>query len=401
MNFERNINEDFLDYLLRLVGYKLDNNADIDWSEIVSIAKCQGSGESLRKAMQHSEFGAYKVFKHMLTKIENGMSGLDILEEIKKEKHELKMERIKLQTEKLGLNERDRYKARKELVLEEIRDYISNVDIHKVPEFKPLQNSNKKLIAGTADEHFGKELSIQGLDGNPINVYNEEVYYRRMWEYFAELVDVIEFENISEIKFFALSDAIEGILRVSGLQHLKYGIIESSVIYAKFLATWLNKLSEYVKIDYYACMGNHSEIRPLGSKSGDFAKENMQIVIDEIIALSLSNNKRVTINETRAIQYVDIDGYKILATHGQEEKNLVNSVMAYKDIYDVKVDLMISGHLHNSKQETASLHTKCIQFPSMIGIDSFSMKLKRTSRAEGKIILIKGKKFINIDVDLQ
>jgi hypothetical protein len=89
-----------------------------------------------------------------------------------------------------------------------------------------------------------------------------------------------------------------------------------------------------------------------------------------------------------------------MATHGQNERDLVKSAKEYKEIYDVKADLMISGHLHNSKQETASLHTKCIQFPSLIGIDDFSMKIKKTAKPEGKAILKKGKRLSNIDIEL-
>ena len=215
-----------------------------------------------------------------------------------------------------------------------------------------------------------------------------------------EYVDIIETEGISKLTYFELSDSVEGILRISALQYIKYGLTEATVKYARFMANWLNELSRYVEIDYYACLGNHNEIRPLSSKSGEFNKENMQYVIDEIIKAYLINNNRVKINETKGIQYVDIDGYKILATHGQDEKCLVNSVKEYKEMYDIKFDLMISGHLHNSKQETASLRTKIVQFPSIIGVDSYSVKLKKTAKAEGKMILVKDKRFINIDIEL-
>ena len=86
-------------------------------------------------------------------------------------------------------------------------------------------------------------------------------------------------------------------------------------------------------------------------------------------------------NPTKGLQYVDINGYKVLATHGQNEKNLIRSVKEYKEIYDIKVDLMITGHLHNSSQNTASLHSKIIQFPSIVGIDDFSISFTRLLKA--------------------
>jgi DNA polymerase II small subunit/DNA polymerase delta subunit B len=222
-----------------------------------------------------------------------------------------------------------------------------------------------------------------------------------MWNMLEEYIGIIEDEKVSKVHFFDLGDAIEGILRISGLQTIKYGIVESTIKYAQFMATWLNELSKYVEIDYYGTLGNHSEIRPIGTKAGEFAKENMEIIISELLKAYLVNNNRVSIKGNSAIQYVDIDGFKVLATHGQNENNLISSVNAYKDIYNVKVDLMLSGHLHNAKSDTASLNTKVVQFPSIMGIEDYSMKLKKTAKAEGKVILKKGKRLINIDINLQ
>jgi len=395
MNFERYEGESREAFILRVYQYKADtgNITNDEAGEICNRVLDECFDESAYRKLATS-------FLKVWDKVKEEYAPDDRLKEIEEREHQLRLEKIKVQTLNLGLNEKDRYQARRELALEQIRTYIDNLKPIEIPDYKEIQKGGVIAIAGSADEHFGKEVVIEGLGEEPLNVYNEDVFYKRMWNYLNHLIDLIQSEGISKITYFGLSDSIEGILRVSGLQHIKYGIIESSIVYANFMATWLNELSRYVKIDYYACLGNHTEIRPLGSKSGDFAKENMQIVIDEMLKLSLINNDRVTIHKTKAIQYVDIDGYKVLATHGQDEKNLVNSVVAYKEIYDVKVDLMISGHLHNSKQETVSLWTKCVQFPSLIGIDSYSMKLKKTSKAEGKVILVKGKRFINIDIEL-
>lgn len=397
MNFKRLEDESNIEFLLRLVGYKLDDKvSDLDWQDIVDVCELNVHRDVLRKAMQPSEFGAYAIYKYML---ENSVEN-EMFEKLEKKIKESKIEVQKMRDLRASENEKLRNQSRKESILEEVRYYIQDLNPIEPPIFNDLQYGKTKMIAGVADEHFGKELRIKGLMGEDINVYNEDVYYERMWNYLKELILIIEEENISKVYFFALSDSIEGILRMSGLQHIKYGIVESTIKYAKFMITWLNELSKYVEIDYYACLGNHNEIRPLNSKSGDFAKENTQYVVDEMLKLGLSNNDRVVINDTSGLQYVDVDGYKVLATHGQDEKNLVNSVKDYKEIYNVDIDLMISGHLHNSKQETASMRSKCIQFPSIVGIDEYSMKLKRTANAEGKVVLIKGNRFSNIDIKL-
>ena len=400
----RKENEKHISYLMRLVAVKLEElPSDLEWDEIVKLCDLKNSKnnhvhyDTLRKVMQPSEFGAYAIYKYML---DNAIESDEILNQMEQKQLEIKKETQKLRDLRSGQNEVIRNQSRKESILEEVREYTSNLIPVIPPKTREIARGNISAILGIADAHYGEELSIEGLKGDIINLYNPEIFEERMWELFNEYVDLIKFEKISKIKFFDLSDSVVGMLRISGLQHIKYGLVESSIKYAHFMAAWLNALSKYVDIDYYSCLGNHCETRPFASRSSDFAKENMQYVIDDIIKTELSKNKSVKINDVKALQYVECDDIKILATHGQEEKNLVDSVLRYKEIYDVKFDLMISGHLHNSKQETASLHTKIIQFPSIMGSNVYSMKLKRTAKAEAKAILIKGKKFYNIDIEL-
>lgn len=391
--------EDDIKYLLRLVGYKLeDKSQELEWEDIVEKCDLGVHRDVLRKAMQPATFGAYAIYKYML---KNGLSDDETIKLLDQKILESKIEVQKLRDLRMGYTEKEiRGVARKQALLEEIQYFIKDLKPIKVPELKEIVSTDKKMICGVADCHFGKELLIEGLDGSILNEYNEDIFYQRMWNLMEEYIYLIKKEQISKIVFFDLSDSISGILRQTDLMHIKYGIIESSIKYAHFMAQWLNELSSYVYIDYYACKGNHCELRLLNSKSGEFGSENTQIIIDEMLKLALLDNKRININDTKDLQYVDIDGYKVLATHGQNESNLVTSVKEYKEIYNVDIDLMLTGHLHSSKQETASLRSKVIQFPSMIGIDDFSMKIKKTAKAEAKAIIKEGKRLTNIDIEV-
>jgi predicted phosphodiesterase len=399
MEIKKREDEDNLDYLLRLSGYILEEKTkDFDWKDLVELSGLSVHPDVLRKSMQPKDFGAYAVYKHMLKKEVKP----DAIETLEQKIKESKIEIQKLRDLRNGYNETQiRKEARKEAILEELKLFIDGMERFEVPEFKKIpEDNNKKLICGVADAHFGKELVIKGLMDETINVYNEEIFQERMWNLLNEYIEVVIDEGISKVTFVDLSDSINGILRQTDLMYAKYGILESSIKYAYFMAEWLNKFSEYVEIDYYACKGNHNEARVLNGKSGEFNQENTQIVIDEMLKLALSNNVRIKINPTRDLQYINIDGFKLLATHGQNENNLVSSVKEYKEIYDVDIDLLIAGHLHNSRSETVSLHSKVIQFPSIIGVDDFSMKIKKTAKAEGKAILLKGNKMYNIDIVL-
>lgn len=397
IKLKRMSDETFDDYVWRICSNKDIGKYDIIWEQVAEILNSE-SGKNYTSSKWRKNYQMMK--KGYERAISKEVEHSDALDELELKKIEIQKEKRKLFDTRIAFNELVRNQSRKENILEEVRAYIDNIEVLNPPKFKELKASETKAIFGIADAHFGKEFIIKDLHGNEMNIYNEHVFYNRMEMLLNEYIDIVKSEKIGKVAFFDLSDSIEGILRASGLKILRYGIVASTVKYAKYMAEWLNTLSEFVEIEYYDCLGNHDEIRPIGSKSGEFGEENMQIVINEMLKLSLLENERVTINDTRGIQYTDFP-VRILAVHGQDEKNLVQSVKEYKDMYDVKIDLMISGHLHNSKQETASLHTKVIQFPTICGIDPYSVKIKKTSKAEGKAILFKGNRMYNIDIDLQ
>jgi predicted phosphodiesterase len=199
--------------------------------------------------------------------------------------------------------------------------------------------------------------------------------------------------NLKHFNIYNLSDSIAGILRMSQLQSLQLGIVDATIGFADFLAAWLNKLSEYITIDYYAVNGNHNEIRPLGSKKGDFPHENTERIISWYLSNILKNNPNIIVHENHLpINYTNILGVDILAVHGQDEKNLENSIKDYSNMYGENIDILLTGHLHNNFEKTINIgkngNIEIIQSPSIIGIDDYSTSLKKSSRAGSKFFII-------------
>jgi hypothetical protein len=290
-------NESTLEYILRLVGYKLEYGEDLDWEEITEFANLDINPDSLRKAMQPKEFGAYAVFKLLRDKVTDSDSTAKL--------RVIQKELQKVRDENLAIREHTRNSSRKENILEQIREYTADVKPLKIPTIKQVDYNGVKMIGGIADAHFGKELKIEGLRGEILNEYNEQIFYDRMWKLLDHYVDIIQEEGVAEMTFCGLGDDLEGLLRISALQAVKYGYIEGAVKYAKFMAEWLNQLSAYVVVDDYPTLGNHSETRILNSKSGDFAKENMEYIITELIRAYLKDSKRINIYDNQALQYIE------------------------------------------------------------------------------------------------
>lgn len=66
------------------------------------------------------------------------------------------------------------------------------------------------------------------------------------------------------------------------------------------------RLSKYVALDIYTTVGNHSEIRPLGSKSFEFPHENMEEAIVHYIQSRLKDNRNVTVHDAKFMNLVGV-----------------------------------------------------------------------------------------------
>ena len=383
--------EDNIEYELRLVEIlKNERPDDLEWDDIKELISYEGNKDSLRKA-NDSEYGGYNVGKYYKNKIENmaiNNSNEDIdkiLNELQLKKMELSKERKKQQTINVEYNRMLREQARDELWWENVEKVIIEMKPFEVPLLRKIEKLKKESLLTISDMHYGRECLIKGLDGEIISEYNNEIFKERMWDLLDQTVDKINEKQLKHLNIFNLSDCIDGILRVSQLRSLQTGVVDSVLEFSEFMATWLNRLSEFVNIDYFQCWGNHDELRLLTGKKGDFANENVNKLIMKFIELRVENNKNITIhNDDLPFIYTDILGVKIFGYHG-EDKNLIDSIKWFRRIYRKPIDLIYGGHLHSQSLVTEGIvefgDAQCIRVSSICGIDDFSMTLHKSARA--------------------
>ena len=313
-------------------------------------------------------------------------SGDDILDKLTIKKLEVQKERNKLSAEKSEINRWLREQSRTEVFYEKYLEAISRRELPEVPKFIiPKVENDFDWNLNIADAHYGKDIKIYGLEDEILAEYNVKVFESRMWSLLNSVVKKIEKENIKHINLFNLADSVDGILRMSQLQSIQMGVIDQQIGFADFMVQWIKELSEYTYVDYYGCLGNHDEIRPLGSNKGDFPAESSAKIIDWHLASMLRDNENVTVHKSKMLQYVDVVGTKILATHGQDERNLENSIKEYTTTYNKKIHMLYTGHLHNTHTKTVGMdglqNIEFYQHSSISGIDDYSIKLKKTAPA--------------------
>lgn len=322
-------------------------------------------------------------------------------DEYEVQKRELEKAKIKLQTEKLEYNKWLREEARDELIAEHICNAINDLSPLDIPNRKILPGTTKSAVLAFGDEHFGTEFTIYGLHGETLNAYSPEVFEQRMWDLLYKTIDIIEKEKINIIYVFALGDFTDGVLRCSQLRKLRYGVVEGTVKYANFIATWLNELSKHAIVKYQMVFGNHSELRMLNQPKGTFKDENTGLFVREMINARLDNNPNfeMTTNPTGLI-FENIEGFNVLGIHG-EVRNMEKAIKDFSNTYSTDIDILIGGHMHHYKAETVGINKEVINVPSVIGIDDFSVSLNKTSNPGATLLMIEPDAGISIEYKIK
>lgn len=379
-------NESFQDYHIRL--YENLDIYEINTHEASELLNKE-FGSNYDESKWRKDYAQYVKWKDYITSSHVGEVELD---KLTTKKLELQKERNKLSAEKNEINKWIREQARTENIYEKIENAISKLSPIIVPEFKGItEESKQELIIDIADAHIGAENKVVGFNGKIIAEYNTDVFERRMWELMNRSISIIKKEKVKHVTVVNLGDFIDGLLHTNQLKFQQLGVVDQVIYASEFMANWLNKLSEYVSIDYRSVTGNHAENRPLQSNRSEFREENMERLIEWNIKTRLKDNNRVTVHKASNIIYFDVLGTKILCTHGQDEKNLEQSLKDYMMIYDVKVDIYKVGHLRHLNNKVIGMNglqnIEYIQSPSICGINDYSVNLKKTANA-GTIITV-------------
>ncbi len=398
----RFLNETEDEALMRIGSAKRDGLLDATWVEITDWFNAnfrQDETEYRSESAYRKKFKNFIDAKDMLVKqnaIESGAS-----DELSVKLRELEKAKIKIQTEKLEYNRWLREEARDELICEKICSIIRECNSLISPDPIIVDKSSRSAILCFGDEHYGTEFTIYGLHGEIINAYSPEIFEQRMWTLFHKVLEIIDKEDLNTLYVFALGDFTDGILRCGQLMKLRYGVIESTVRYANFIANWLNELSKHVKIKYQMVYGNHSELRLLGQPKGTFKEENTGLFVREMINARLENNPNfeMIVNPTGLI-FDNIEGLNVLGIHG-EVRNMESAIKDFANTYNTDIKILIGGHMHHYKAETVGVNREVINVPSIIGIDDFSMSLNKTSNPGATLLVVEGNNGISVEYKIK
>ncbi len=362
-----------------------------DWAEIVLGPDYKNifSDEYLRRAC--------KVFSIFLKNAESQVDNKDSAEELKQLLEQIKAERIKVSTANLEYNAIQRAKARNDMFKEELIRAIGRLEPIKFSrKFEPKIGNEQIGVLCIGDEHYGTTIDMESLFGEKVNVYNPQVFKIRMERLMNSIEDdTYSVSSFSKLIIFDLGDSIQGIIHMSDLMKLKAGIVDCSIEYAEYISQWLVELSErlQIPIEYIAVGGNHSQIRSLNTKKGDLPEDNVAKIITQIIQLRLANNPNIIIAPYAECGFKTVQGVNILAYHGDDTKDVNREISFFEDYHQIDIDILLLGHFHHLEQQSVGIglntEKEVIKCPSIVGIDDYSKRCRKLSRAGALLMLFK------------
>lgn len=319
------------------------------------------------------------------------------IDELRRQQRELEKERIKLSTEKLEYNRWLRINARDELITEKIINAVKELEPLDVPEVIIPEESERTYCLAFGDAHYGTELNILNFFGKEVNAYSPEIFEARMEKMLNEVIGFVKNNDVGTLKVYDFGDGVDGILRVSQLWKLRYGVVDSAIKYGHYMASWLNRLSHYTFVEYQSVAGNHEELRELGQPKGTFTADNMRKVIDEIIVTENRDNPNfVKLSNDSGYIFDIVGGRVFVGIHG-EVKNLEDVMKNFSKIYNVDIDYLAAGHLHHSRTEAVGIKSEIINIPSVIGVDDYALSLGKASDAGAKILVFDNNDGLKMD----
>ena len=379
MKIERKGDESYLSFVERATFALSDGLIDYQqWGRAV-VGEDLYSEENTRRIA--------KFFNQFIQNLENDTIGRiddkDKIVEIQQAKEELIKERKKLQTVNAQVQEYYRSTARSELLIEQIKEAINNLDPISIKNIIHTKPSEKIAILTIADAHYDSNYQVDGLFGECVNKYNKEIFKTRMWNLLGKIeADDFDFDKL---KIVSMGDCLEGLIRYTSLQKLKQPVVKSTIEFAEFMANWLVEVSNRlgVTIDFAIVPGNHGVLRLLGQKP-DFPEENLEYIIYEFIRLRLKDYKNIYIEPYNDVYFTTVFGQNLVFAHG-EYRDLEEFMIYLENLYDITIDVCYGAHFHAESSKSIGVgplgSKRIIRVPSMIGTDPYAKSILKNNRA--------------------
>lgn len=395
----RKENENEKQYLWRIGQMKDSGIIDLSWDEIADLINQQF----------HDEFSSYKEsayrkpYQEAKKFFDAGVfsqGDSKYLEDLRKQKHEVRKEKQKLFDERVALNKALREQARMESMVDVIKYAI---DTYKPPRFtyqpNRIEDSDNDLIIHLTDIHCGMQID------SALNSFDKDILKDRLWKYLSEIYTIQNTYKSQNAYLILGGDLIHGLIHLDARMEAKENLVQQLMIVSDLIGNFVYALSDkFQQVKVYTTAGNHS--RSTSRYKEARPGENFDLLVPYICQRDLRDVKNVTFEEN----YLDYDiatfkvrGHMVYAVHGDKDKakDIVYNMMKFGRKAGLPMpELCYMGHMHTNSLTTID-DVKVIQSGSVGGMDRFAIDNRLVGTPEQTVTVVTERNVITALCDIQ
>ena len=364
MDFKKLEQETINEYICR-IGL-LREKYNLTWADIIKYI--------------YEEFGVQLTKDSVRKRYRRAISNY-ITEENIEQKIDDKKYLYRIQAEKNQLQNYYKVLSREE-TLKDIGIEAAKIIAEKNPlkiDFKYNFNSEKEGILLIGDWHYGININSK------FNVYNTDVAKERVEFLCESVINHIMEHNLSKLHVLNLGDMIAGNIHLPLRLHSQTDVITQILEVSEVIADFIYILGNYVNIEYYSTLDNHSRIEP--NKKDSIQLETLSRITPWFLKERFKDSKHIHFNDNQIQDIVQfsIGTYKVMAVHGDKDKpgEIINKLTSFVGEHK---DLICTAHYHHFSCDESN-KTMLVSNGSLMGTDEYAMDLRLSSKPSQTLII--------------
>lgn len=302
----------------------------------------------------------------------------------------LNMKQRELQNLSRKYNKLKRETLDSKLLQDKAISELKNIKLSKPIKIKKnnCNNDSETLLVGLSDIHVGLKTSD----------FNKDILKSRLNDYVVHISNYIDTHNVSNVIIVNIGDSIENIyMHLNQMSSVELNLSEQVAMAIKYIVEFIQDVRHLgIKTSYVGIAGNHDRLNP--NIKQNIVGDGVNTIINAYLK---ANQDIMDINyiesDSTIRTLLSINGINIAVTHGDYDKvNKPDIISKLSEYFNKKVDIVLSGHLHNLLIKTLGNNQYVLQSGSMFTGNPYSDSLGVTANASQIMIGIDKNSSINI-----
>lgn len=319
------------------------------------------------------------------------------------------VENVRLAKQKQSAQDRNRIAnksfrehARLDNALSEYNKQLIKVfEKHQIPKLTHVKTKSSKAVGviQISDTHFNEEVNL------PNNKYNFQIASKRLRTYIRKAKVYLKASGVKEVLIAFTGDLMNSDRRLDEMFAQATNRSNATFISVQLLKQVIEDVRKDFKVSLACITGNESRVKDEIGWDDYIASDNYDFTIYNILRfLYRDTDVDFILSKDATEVVVNLAGMNLLMIHGhgsikaKHETSITQIKGRYASGRDVKIDFVISGHIHSARVGDTYGRSS-----SLVGANAYSEKnLNLEGRASQNIyVFYKNKTIDGIKIDLQ